>query len=175
MAFQRTSVNPRATERPITAVVASTPEGVIGHEHDMPWRLSTDLRRFKKLTMGGTLVMGRTTFESIGRALPGRQTIVLTRQPDWSFPGVNTATGNEDAIEKATGREIFVVGGGQIYSQWWDRCDEIWWTRVWANLTGDTRIELPHDQFETFGMMSCVAGSADDYPTDWLSMRRKKS
>ena len=73
----------------LIAVVASTPDGVIGQDQTMPWRLSSDLRRFKKLTMGGTLLMGRKTYDSIGRPLPGRQTWVLTRNPDWSVDGVH--------------------------------------------------------------------------------------
>ena len=82
----------------LTAVVAATNRGVIGRDGDMPWRLSTDLRRFKRRTMGGTLIMGRKTFDSIGRPLPGRRTIVLTRNRQWSAAGVETAAGPDEAI-----------------------------------------------------------------------------
>ncbi|WP_236696290.1 dihydrofolate reductase [Rhodopirellula islandica] len=159
--------------RRITAVVAATPDGVIGDEQDMPWRLSSDLKRFKQTTMGGALIMGRKTFESIGRVLPGRQTIVLTRQDDWKFPGTQTASGKRDAIALAAQRRIFVVGGGQIYQQWFPWCTDLWWTRVWANISGDTRIELPLDEFEVVSQASFPVTAKDDYPTDWLRMRRR--
>jgi dihydrofolate reductase len=146
---------------------------VIGDEQDMPWRLSSDLRRFKKATMGGALIMGRKTFESIGRVLPGRQTIVLTRQPDWRFPGAQAASGKSEAIALAAERRIFVVGGGQIYQQWFPWCTELWWTRVWAKVSGDTRIDLPLDEFELVSQTSFPVTAKDDYPTDWLRMRRR--
>ena len=82
----------------LTAVVAMTPSGVIGRDGDMPWRLRSDLRRFKKLTMGGVLIMGRRTYDSIGRPLPGRRTIVITRNPDWSAEGVESADSPAAAI-----------------------------------------------------------------------------
>ena len=85
----------------LTAVVAMTPTGVIGKDGDMPWRLSSDLQRFKRLTMGGVLIMGRRTFDSIGRALPGRRTIVVTRNAEWRFDGVDTASSPEKAVEMA--------------------------------------------------------------------------
>ncbi|MEP3927681.1 dihydrofolate reductase [Rhodopirellula bahusiensis] len=157
----------------ITAVVAATPEGVIGNEQDMPWRLSSDLRRFKQATMGGALIMGRKTFESIGRVLPGRQTIVLTRQGHWQFPGTQTASGKCEAIALAAERRIFVVGGGQIYQQWFPLCTELWWTRVWANVSGDTRVDLPLDEFELVSQTSLPVTAKDDYPTDWLRLRRR--
>lgn len=157
----------------ITAVVAATPSGVIGDDQDMPWRLSSDLKRFKKATMGGALIMGRKTFESIGRVLPGRQTIVLTRQGHWQFPGTQTASGKSEAIALAADRRIFVVGGGQIYQQWFPLCTELWWTRVWANVSGDTRVDLPLDEFELVSQTSFPVTAKDDYPTDWLRMRRR--
>ncbi|WDQ16627.1 dihydrofolate reductase [Rhodopirellula sp. P2] len=157
----------------ITAVVAATPDGVIGDEQDMPWRLSSDLKRFKQATMGGALIMGRKTFESIGRVLPGRQTIVLTRQDGWNFPGTQTASGASEAIAFAAQRRIFVVGGGQIYQQWFPLCTDLWWTRVWANLSGDTRIDLPLEEFELVSQTSFPVTAKDDYPTDWLRMRRR--
>ncbi|MFG0265402.1 MAG: dihydrofolate reductase [Rhodopirellula sp. JB055] len=159
--------------RSITAVVAATPDGVIGDDQDMPWRLSSDLRRFKKTTMGGALIMGRKTFVSIGRVLPGRQTIVLTRQADWQFPGAQTASGEQEAIALAEERRIFVVGGGQIYRQWFPLCTDLWWTRVWAKVSGDTRIDLPLDEFELVSQSSFPVTEKDDYPTDWLRMRRR--
>ena len=94
-----------------------TPTGVIGLDGDMPWRLSSDLRRFKQLTMGGVLIMGRRTYDSIGRPLPGRRTIVVTRNPDWASAGVDSALNPEKAMEMAGQDRCFVVGGAEIYRQ----------------------------------------------------------
>ncbi|MEM6778746.1 MAG: dihydrofolate reductase [Planctomycetota bacterium] len=157
----------------ISAVVASTPEGIIGDDMAMPWRLSSDLRRFKALTMGGTLLMGRRTFDSIGRVLPGRQTIVLTRSASWTSEGVDVARSSSEVLSLCHRDHLFVVGGGQIYDQWWDRCDAIWWTRVWANLAGDTRVQLPRDQFRVCATAHVPAGPRDDFPTDWMRLERR--
>lgn len=159
----------------LIAVVASTPDGVIGQDQTMPWRLSSDLRRFKKLTMGGTLLMGRKTYDSIGRPLPGRQTWVLTRNPDWSAEGVHRVAGDAEVIDAAARQDIFVVGGGEIYRHWLPRCQEIWWTRVGASLRGDTLIELPLDEFEIVEQESFPITDQDDYRTDWLRLVRKEA
>ena len=89
---------------PVTAVVAMTPGGVIGLDGSMPWRLRQDLQRFKKLTMGGVLVMGRKTYQSIGRPLPGRRTIVVSRSPDQGFNGVEMASSPQAALQLGRGR-----------------------------------------------------------------------
>ncbi len=159
----------------LIAIVASTPDGVIGQNQTMPWRLSSDLRRFKKLTMGGTLLMGRKTYDSIGRPLPGRETWVLTRNPEWHVDGVRTISSEADVLAAAERQDIFVVGGGEIYQQWFPRCQEIWWTRVWATLSGDTRVELPLDEFEIIEQESFPMTDADDHRTDWLRMVRNKA
>lgn len=157
----------------LIAIVASTPDGVIGLDQDMPWRLSSDLQRFKKLTMGGTLLMGRKTFDSIGRVLPGRQTWVLTRNPDWAAEGTKTINDPSEVLAASQDQDIFVVGGGEIYRQWLPQCDQLWWTRVWAKLEGDTRIEVPLDEFEIVSQLSVPMTAKDEYPTDWLRMKRK--
>lgn len=159
----------------LIAVVASTPDGVIGQDQTMPWRLSSDLRRFKKLTMGGTLLMGRKTYDSIGRPLPGRQTWVLTRNPDWSVDGVHRVAADAEVIAAAARQDIFVVGGGEIYRHWLPHCQEIWWTRVWASLRGDTQIELPLAEFEIVEQESFPITDRDDYRTDWLRLVRREA
>ncbi|TWU15071.1 dihydrofolate reductase [Allorhodopirellula heiligendammensis] len=159
----------------LIAIVASTPEGVIGQDQTMPWRLSSDLRRFKQLTMGGTLLMGRKTYDSIGRPLPGRQTWVLTRNPAWQVDGVRTIHNDTDVIAAAATQDIFVVGGGEIYRQWLPLCDEIWWTRVDATLHGDTRVDLPLEEFQIVEQQSFPVTAKDEYPTDWLRLQRSGS
>lgn len=154
------------------AIVASTPDGVIGQDQTMPWRLSSDLRRFKKSTMGGTLLMGRKTFDSIGRVLPGRQTWVLTRDKTWRAEGVRTFQSENAVIEAIGQSDLFVVGGGEIYRQWLPHCQEIWWTRVWAKIDGDTRVDLPLSEFKIKTQLSVPMTEKDDYATDWIKMAR---
>lgn len=127
----------------VTLVVAMGANGVIGVDGGLPWRLSEDLAHFKQLTMGHPMVMGRRTFESIGRALPGRTTIVVTRDPDWSADGVEVAPTIEAAIARAheIDDEVFVVGGAQVYAQVLDAglVDLMCVTRVAVSPEGDTR------------------------------------
>jgi dihydrofolate reductase len=102
----------------VTLLAAIGRNLVIGRDGDMPWHLPADLKHFKATTMGHPMVMGRRTFESIGRALPGRRTIVVTRQRDWQHPEVETAHSLPDALALAgPAAEVFVVGGGQLYAE----------------------------------------------------------
>ncbi|HLU31008.1 MAG TPA: dihydrofolate reductase [Acidimicrobiia bacterium] len=121
-------------------VAAVARNGVIGRDGDLPWHIPEDLRRFKEMTMGGTLVMGRKTYESIGRPLPGRTTVVVTRQPDWSAPGVEVASSLESALEVAGSDDVFVVGGAEIYRQVLERglVDVLELTEIDADHEGDT-------------------------------------
>lgn len=127
----------------VTLVAAVAANGVIGVDGDLPWRLPDDLAHFKALTMGHPMIMGRATFDSIGRALPGRTTIVVTRNPDWTADGVETASSVEDALRRALAidDDVFVVGGGQIYAEALnaDAVDLLCITRVAASPDGDVR------------------------------------
>jgi dihydrofolate reductase len=123
----------------ISLIVAASTNNVIGAQGALPWHLSADLRRFKALTMGKPIVMGRLTHESIGRALPGRQNIVITRQSGYAADGCDVVQSIEGAIEAATGaQEIMVIGGGDIYAQFLPWADRIYLTRVIVELEGDT-------------------------------------
>jgi dihydrofolate reductase len=103
-----------------TLVVATANNRVIGLNNQMPWHLPEDLQHFKKTTLGHTLIMGRKTFESIGKALPGRRTIVLTRDPNWRHEGCDSAQSICEALEQAKStpeRHPFLVGGANVYEQ----------------------------------------------------------
>lgn len=109
---------------PLVLVVAVGKNGVIGGEGRLPWRLPSDLRRFKAMTMGKPMLMGRKTFEGIGRPLPGRETIVLTRDPVFSSPGIHVVHSLEEGLEcaaqcarKMGASEVIVAGGGELYRQ----------------------------------------------------------
>jgi dihydrofolate reductase len=124
---------------PLALIVAASENDVIGVEGRLPWRLSADLKRFQCLTMGHHLIMGRKTFESIGRLLPGRQTVVITRQSDFLFPGAIIVRSVEAALGLVAEDPLpFVVGGAQLYAQLLDRTDWIYLTRVHTRLEGDT-------------------------------------
>ena len=157
---------------PLTAIVAATADHVIGLDGDMPWKLSSDLRRFKSLTMGGVLIMGRKTFDSIGRPLPGRRTVVLTRNRDWTVDGVEVADDADDAISKLGEDRGFVVGGAEIYRLMLPYCQQIGLTRVWSQVQGDTWLELDLSDFELKSQMRIPAGRKDDVPTEYQVWRR---
>jgi dihydrofolate reductase len=126
----------------VSVVAAVARNGVIGAEGGLPWHLPDDLRLFKETTVGHVLVMGRRTYESIGRPLPGRTTVVVTRQRDWS-PGADevvVAHGLEDALERARSidDEVFVVGGGELYAAALPYADRLVLTFVEQEPEGDT-------------------------------------
>lgn len=156
----------------LTAVIAMTPAGVIGRDGALPWRLRSDLQRFKSLTMGGTLIMGRKTYDSIGRPLPGRATIVITRQPDWQVGGVEVARSPTEALTRLADRTGFVVGGADIYRQLWPYCGKIFLTRVLAEVEGDTRLQVDWSDFVELAAERLPAGAGDDYPTEFVTLVR---
>lgn len=113
---------------------------VIGRNDTLPWHLPADLKRFKGLTMGHAVIIGRKTFDGIGRALPGRRWVVLTRDAGWQQPGVETARELDGAIATLAGeREVFVAGGGEVYARALERADRLYVTVIHANVEGDTR------------------------------------
>lgn len=141
----------------VILIAAVGANSVIGRDNDLPWRIREDLRRFKQLTLGHTLVMGRKTYDSIGRPLPGRRTVVVTRQPEWSADGVEIAFSLEEAL-KADG-DIYVAGGGEIYRQALRYADRLELTEVDQSPAGDVTFptvdpsywtetaRAPHDGF----------------------------
>lgn len=122
----------------ISIIVAASTNNVIGAQGDLPWRLSDDLKRFKAVTMGKAIVMGRKTWESIGRALPGRQNIVVTRQDGFVAEGCDVVASIEEAVTAAGDvDEIMVIGGSQIYELALPMADRLYLTRVHAKVEGD--------------------------------------
>ena len=150
-----------------------SPDGVIGRDGRMPWHLRADLRRFKRLTMGGVLVMGRKTYDSIGRPLPGRRTVVLTRNSSWSAEGVSSVCTVEEAVGNVGTDQGFVVGGAEIYRLLIPKCNQIFLTRVLANVRGDTVLDLDLSSFRVEESTRVPAGEHDEYPTEFLRMARR--
>ncbi|GAA1584756.1 MULTISPECIES: dihydrofolate reductase [Kribbella] len=142
----------------IILIAAVGRNGVIGRDNDLPWRIREDLQHFKQLTLGHTLVMGRKTYDSIGRPLPGRRTVVVTRNRDWSAAGVDVVHTLEDALQYDG--TLYVAGGGDIYRQALPHADTLELTEVDQSPTGDVTFpELtaadwtetarePHDGFD---------------------------
>jgi dihydrofolate reductase len=130
-----------AVEGPaIVAIAAVADNGVIGAGSDIPWRIPADWQRFKRLTLGNVLIMGRRTYDSIGRPLPGRTTFVITRDRRWRAEGVRAVPLVDQALEQAAAlapETIFVAGGGEIYRAAWDRLTALEITEVHQEPAGD--------------------------------------
>lgn len=128
------------------AIAAMAENRAIGNAGDIPWHLPKDFQWFKKTTMGQILVMGRKTYESIGRPLPGRETFVLSRKPQ-SIPGVHSFTDLEMLDHLKTDKTIWIAGGGEIYRQMLPRCEALYLTRVHRTVVGDAFFPEFEDQF----------------------------
>ena len=115
----------------ISLIVAMANDRVIGRGNQMPWHLPADLKHFKSVTLGKPVIMGRRTFESIGRPLPGRQNIVITRNSDWHQDGVEIVSGLEAALELVSSyEEVMIIGGGQLYKQSLPMADKLYLTHI---------------------------------------------
>ena len=128
---------------PITIVVARAQNGVIGRDGKLPWHISADLKRFKALTMGSVMVMGRKTFESLPGLLPGRRHIVLTRDREWSSEGAEVSHSADEALELAGEEPVSVIGGADVFRLFVPLADRIELTEVLADVPGDTFMDDP--------------------------------
>jgi len=129
----------------ITLVVARARNGVIGRDGTLPWHLPADLKRFKALTTGTAMVMGRRTFDSLPGVLPGRRHIVLTRDPDWSAAGAEVVHSPEGALAAIGPMPVSIIGGAEIFSLFLPLADRIELTEVLADVEGDTRMPDPRN------------------------------
>ncbi len=173
----------------IALIVAAAENGVIGQRGRLPWRQSTDLKRFRALTLGKPVVMGRRTFETLGRPLDGRDNIVVTRDSDFRPAGATTAPSLDEALaiaeECADMRavdEIMVIGGGQIYAAALPLADRIYLTLVHARPEGDTLfpefaalmrdVEQAQRMWRAIGREQLAQGPNDDYPATSITLAR---
>jgi dihydrofolate reductase len=165
----------------IVFVVAVAENGVIGANGVMPWRLKSDLQRFKALTFGRPVVMGRKTFASIGRPLPGRTNIVVTRDRDFRSPGAVVTNSAADAMAIATGdalrrfaTEIAIIGGAEIFAQCMARADRLEITEVHARPDGDTRFAtIDAADWEEVARLRNPAGPDDSADFSYVTFRRR--
>jgi len=129
---------------PISMIVARTRNLVIGKENKIPWKISADLQFFKKVTMGYPIIMGRKTWESIGRPLPGRRNIVVSRNTSYSAVGAELVSSLEQALDSLKDfKRVFVIGGQQLFNQAFPLADELFITEIELQVEGDTYFEIP--------------------------------
>jgi dihydrofolate reductase len=167
----------------IVLIVAVADNGVIGSGGSIPWRLKADQQRLKMMTMGKPVVMGRKTFLSLRRPLPGRTNIVVTRDAGFRSPGAVVTTSLADARAVATGDalrrlagEIAVIGGAEIYAQWIDSADRLEITEVHARPEGDTYFAaVDPAAWEEVARLRNQAGSDDSADYSYVTYRRRKS
>ena len=147
---------------------------IIGRDNALPWRLSEDLKRFKSITMGKPILMGRKTFESIGKPLPGRRNIVLTRDRGWHADGADAVGCVQEAIDIASGAtELAVIGGAEIYRLALPQAALIHLTRVEAEVVGDTVFpELERGEWEETPAGAHPADERNQYPMTFLTLSR---
>jgi len=159
----------------LSMVVATANNRVIGKDNDMPWHLPADLAYFKKVTLGKPVVMGRKTFESIGRPLPGRRNIVISRDEQYSANGVDTVTSVEQALSLVKDvEEIMVIGGGAIYKHCLPAANRLYITHIDAEIDGDTR--FPEYNLEHWTKVSSERRVADEknaYNLDFCVYEKK--
>ena len=167
---------------PLVLVAAVARNSVIGVDGGLPWRLSSDLKRFKALTWGKPLVMGRKTFDSIRRALPGRETIVVTRDPAFASPGVFVARSVEAALQLARERaramganEIIVAGGAEIYAQTIKRASRLFITEVALDAKGEARFPpIDPEQWREISRAKGEHGPRDEADFVFVEYERRK-
>lgn len=170
------------TDKPVVSIIVAAAEnGVIGRDNDMPWRLSTDLKRFKALTLGKPVIMGRRTWESIGRPLPGRPNIVVTRDANFQAEGAHVVGSLEEGIalgrklaEEVGAGEVCIIGGGKIYAQALPLADRVHLTRVLAAIDGDTHFpEIKSDGWRLVSSEDVPAGDKDSHPTRYMVYEKR--
>ena len=178
----------------IAILVAQATNRVIGRDGDLPWRLSNDLRNFKRLTMSHPIIMGRKTMDSIGRLLPGRQTIILTRDKTYAFDGAKIAhtwedalktaeqyeskrikdAGTEDAGKEPKPAEAFIVGGAEIYALAIPHTHRIYMTEVDAVVEGDTFFpQLDREDWNVIAEERFPADDKNDHPHSFVTLERR--
>jgi dihydrofolate reductase len=168
--YPGTGMKPR-----VSLIVAMAKNRVIGVNNTLPWHLPADLKHFKALTMGHHIVMGRKTYESIGKLLPGRTSIVVTRNADYAQPGVMVVNSLEAAISACgDDHEIFVIGGAELYRQAINFAGRIYLTEIEADISGDAHFtEFDNKQWQETGRASHVPDDKNLYSYHFVVYDRK--
>lgn len=156
------------------ALVAMADNGVIGRGNGLPWHLPDDLKRFKALTLGHAVLMGRRTFDSIGKALPGRRNLVLTRNPAWQAPGCEAVGSVAEARSRAGAATLFVIGGAEVFTLCWPIVGRVELTEVHAEVEGDTRLSgFDRGEWREILREPHTADARHAYPFDFVTLVRR--
>jgi dihydrofolate reductase len=167
----------------ITFVVAVAENGMMGKNGDLPWSLPGDLKQFKEITIGKPVVMGRITYESLGRALPNRPNIVLSRNPLYRVDDAKVVTtldmalalATEDA-ERITADEISIIGGANVFAELMPRAERMYYTEVHASPEGDTRFpSFNRGDWREVARKGPLQGPKDQYPYSFVTLERKSA
>lgn len=155
-------------------IVAVARNGVIGRENALPWRLREDLRHFKATTLGCPVIMGRKTWDSLGRPLPGRTNVVISRQKDLVCEGALLVHSLDEALARAgEAQRVFVIGGAQLYAETLARADRLFLSEVLADVEGDARFpSLSGQPFEEVSRRHVAADEFNEHPFDIVELRR---
>ncbi len=157
----------------ISLIVAMARGRVIGHRGKMPWHLSEDLKRFRRLTWGKPILMGRRTFEAIGRPLPGRYNIVLSRSPGFRPAGCRVVRSLEAALKMAWGRELMVIGGSHVYASLLPQAERLYLTLIDADFPGDTFFPpWTPEAWQEIEREERAAGADFPHPYRFLTLQR---
>jgi dihydrofolate reductase len=161
------------TQPAISMIVARSRNHVIGRDNQMPWKISADLQFFKRVTMGHPVIMGRKTWESIGRPLPGRRNIVVSRNADYAPTGAELASSLDEALTRlAESPRVFVIGGEQLFKQAFDKADRLYVTEIDIDVEGgDTFFEIPHTS--DWKEVERVPGSENNIDFAFVTLERK--
>jgi dihydrofolate reductase len=164
----------RAARPLLTAVVAVAENGTIGRAGGLPWHLPADLAHFKAMTLGRPILMGRRTFDSIGRALPGRRNLVVTRRP-LDVPGVEAVASVEEALQRCAGEpEVAVIGGAQLYETTMPITGRVHLTLVHADVEGDTFLpEFPPEEWVETSRVHRPADERNAYAMSFITLERR--
>jgi len=159
----------------ISIIVAASTNNVIGVQGELPWKISDDLKRFKALTLGKPVVMGRRTYESIGRPLPGRRNIVITRQAEFDAQGCDVVASPQEAM-RVTGdaAEIFIIGGSEIYALFLPKANRLYLTRVHAHIVGDAHFpEIDEQKWQLVDTEAHDASDANQFAFEFRTYERR--
>jgi dihydrofolate reductase len=160
--------------RELTIIAAVSINNVIGNKNKLIWDLPNDLKRFKELTTGHSVIMGRKTFDSLPNPLPNRDNIIITRNTDYSNPDIKVCSSIEDAINLTkTDSQPFIIGGGEIYSQTINLVDKIELTRVYKEFDGDAFFpEIPLDNFELINEERYNSNAENGFDYSFLTYKK---
>ena len=162
-----------ATHPAISMIVARSRNHVIGRDNQMPWKISADLQFFKKVTMGHPVIMGRKTWESIGRPLPGRRNIVISRNADLQLPGAEVVNSLDAALNALNEfSRVFVIGGEQLFTQAFPQADRLYITEIDIDIEdGDTFFEVPNES--EWKEVERTPASEGDIDFNFITLERK--